>query len=247
MGLSAISKVRFALTASALLRSADILLEQNGQLVVQRAARMGPVCSASPGITFRFGSTYRRGTNGKVESGIECELLEATQMQDVHFVVSLLQNVLVLASFAERRIVMLTGWTISYASGATTTYYRRDFATPSQEETDIDATLISLRDIETFLNRSLPKFGTGSRLGALKQAIYFALHGQAQGIGDAFVMLFAGIETLLNVFEPVKNVEPLVPKKQWQMLADSIAETLERQQGFRKGEGIQYSHVWNRR
>ena len=95
---------------------------------------------------------------------------------------------------------MVTGWTVSYVNGATTVYYRRDFTAPSREEVDVDNTLISLRDIEEFVNGSLQRFRSLPDTGALKQAIYFALHGQGLGIGDSFVMLFAGIETLLNIF-----------------------------------------------
>ena len=55
------------------------------------------------------------------------------------------------------------------------------------------------------MNRSLEKLEELTHPGALKQAIRFALHGQGRGIGDSFVMLFAGIETLLNLF--VNGVE----------------------------------------
>jgi hypothetical protein len=233
VGTAAISTVRFYVTPSALLRSADIISEKNGTVVVQTVVREGPICSASPGVTLRFHSVYRLSVDGKLESGIECELVESAQMQDFNFVVSLLQDALVVASLAERRILLLTGRTISYANATTTTFYRRDFAAPSEEETDIDATLISLQHIEQFMNKTVPKFGASSHSAALKQAIYFALHCQTKGIGDSFVMLFAGIETLVNAFEPVNNVEPPVPKKEWQTLTDSISRSLETHQSFR--------------
>jgi hypothetical protein len=63
----------------------------------------------------------------------------------------------------------------------------------------------SISSAEGFLNRSLEKLEELTHPGALKQAIRFALHGQGRGIGDSFVMLFAGIETLLNLF--VNGVE----------------------------------------
>jgi len=229
---SAISKTRFAITPSALLRSADIVSEQDGKLVVRQVARKGPVCSASPDIAFRFGCAYRRGASGKLESSVECELVEPAQMRDPNRVLSLLQDVLAVASFAERRVLMVVGWTVSYANGATTMYYRRDFTAPSEEEADVDNTLISLRDIEEFLNASVQKFGSLPDSGALKQAIYFALHGQARGIEDSFVMLFAGIETLLNMFQSAKDGDPPVPEEQWEPLFDSISTALGTQRTF---------------
>jgi hypothetical protein len=198
---SAISRVRFVMTPSALLRSADILAEQNGEIVVQKVVRKGPVCCTSPGITFHFASAYRRIAAGKLESNVECELAEPAQMRDPKGILSSLEDVLAVASLAERRVLMLTGWSLSYANGATATYYRRDFTVSSQEETDIDETLISLQDVEEFLNKSLYKLRSLPGPGGLKQAVYFALHGQARGIGDSFVMLFAGVETLLNLYD----------------------------------------------
>jgi len=121
---------------------------------------------------------------------------------------------------------------LSYSNGATTTYYRRDFTAPSEEETNIDTTLIALRDIEEFLNRSLRSLRSSRYPGALKQAIYFALQGQDRGIGNPFVILFAGIETLLNLFQPPKDVEPIIPKEQWQTLFDKISSLLKAQETF---------------
>lgn len=229
---SAISNARFDITPSALLRSADIVSEENGKLSIRQVARKGPVCSAGPDIAFRFGCAYRRGASGKLESSVECELLDPAQMRDPTRVLSLLQDVLDVASLAERRVLMVTGWSVSYANEASTMYLRRDFTASSEQETDVDNTLISLRDIEEFLNRSLKKFGSLPDSGALKQAIYFALHGQARGIGDSFVMLFAGIETLLNLFQSGKGVDPPVPKKQWQPLFDSISTALKCESTF---------------
>jgi hypothetical protein len=231
-GASVVSKVTFSVTPSALLRSADVVIDRDGKVVSQRVVREGPVCSAEPGSTFRFYSVYRPNVSGKPDFGVECELVESAHMHDFSRVVLLLRDVLVAASLAERRIVFLTGWTISYANGASSSFYRRDFTAPPEEEVDIDETLISLRDIEEFLNQSIGSFGTSPHSGALKQAIYFALYGQAPGIGESFVMLFAGIETLLNAFEPVHNVAPPVSKPTWQTLADKITATLESAPAF---------------
>lgn len=228
---SKVSGARFAITPSALLRSADIVSEQNGELVRQ-VARKGPVCCVSPGLVFRFSSAYRRGTAGNLQSTVECELVEPAQMRDPKRALSSLDDVLAVASFAERRVLKLTGWNFSYSNGATTTYYRRDFTVPSEEETDIDTTLIALRDIEEFLNRSVRSLRSCRSPGALKQAIYFALHGQDRGIGGPFIILFVGIETLLNLFGPLRDVGRIIPNEQWQTLTDRISSLLKGQETF---------------
>ena len=228
---SAISKARFVITPSALLRSAD-LLSENGELVVRQVIRKGPLCLVNPNIAFRFGSAYRRGTNSNIELSVECELIEPKEMRDPNRILHLLHDVLAVASLAERRVLMATGWTVLYANGATTTYFRRNFTASLEEKTDIDNTLIPPLDIEEFLNVSLEQFGRLPDSNALKQAIYFALHGQDRGIGDAYVMLFAGIETLLNVFQPSKDVDPPAPNDIWQALFDTVSTVLERQRTF---------------
>lgn len=229
---SPISRARFVITPSALLRSADFITEKNGEIVSGRVVRPGPVCRTA-GLTFRFSSAYRQGSTGKVESNVECELIEAAAMGHTKEVLSSLEDILTLASLAERRVLVLTGWHVEYANGARVTSYRRDFRAPLDEETDVDETLIALDGIEGFLNRTLEKLGELTHPGALKQAIYFALHGQGRGIGDSFVMLFAGVETLLNLFVSAEDVEPIVAKKQWEPLFDRMAAAVADEENFR--------------
>lgn len=225
-------RARFVITPSALLRSADFLTEQNGEIVSGKIVRPGPVCRAAPGMTFRFSSAYRRSAAGPVESNVECELIERGAMGNPKRVLSSLDDVLTLASLAERRVLVLTGWHMEYGNGATVTSYRRDFTAPSDEKTDVDQTLISLRSIEEFLNQGIEKLSGLPQPGALKQAIQFALHGQARGIGDSFVMLFAGVETLLNLFASDQDLEPIIPKKQWEPLFEKMSAALAGQQDF---------------
>lgn len=230
---SRIVRSRFMITRSALLRSADFVSQQSGVMASRKVVRRGPVCRVSADIAFRFSSTYRRGPTGDVEWGVEGELVDPAAMEDAERVLAWLDDVLTVASLAERQILILTGWGLEYANGAAVTSYRRDFTIPVDEETDVDAeTLVSLQDIEEFLNQSLARLVGLPHPGALKQAIQFALHGQARGIGDSFVMLFAGIETLLNLFVSKHDLEPIVPKKQWRPWFDRMSATLEAEKDF---------------
>lgn len=199
VGGSPISGARFLVTPSVLLRSADIVRKQDGKAVRVRVSRRGVACSLG-GIQFCFASAYRLGIGGKLESSVECETVDTREVREPSRILALLEDVLTLASFAERRVLILTGWTFSRENGDSTTHYRRDFTTPPVEETDIDATLIPLEEIQSFLDTCLPKFGgfPQPQAAALKQAMHFALRGQGRGIGDLYVILFAGIETLLN-------------------------------------------------
>ena len=219
---SPIVRARFFVTPSALLRSADIVTRSNGKVVVRQVARKGPACGVGPGIRFQFSSSYQEGPTGDLQSSVQCELLDPRQMHDSKLVLSSLEDVLVIASLAERRYLLLIGWELTYANGAIKQYCRRDFRTPSEQEADIDETLIALRDIEEYLNQSMLKFVTLNYRTALKQAIYFTLHGQERGISDSFVLLFAGLETVLNIFRSQADMERIIPKKDWRALLDKI-------------------------
>jgi hypothetical protein len=223
---SAIARVRFSVTPSALLRSADIVARSNGKVVVQQIVRKGPACEVNSGIRFQFSSFYQEGPAGDVQSSVQCELLDPQRMRDSKLVLLSLENALAIASLAERRPLLLTGWELTYANGAIKQYCRRDFAVPSGQEADIDETLIALRDFEEYLNQTVLKFGTLNYQSALKQAIYFTLHGQQRGIGDSFVILFAGLETLLNIFRSQAKMEVIFPKKDWRRLRDKIKSLL---------------------
>ncbi len=120
---SAILRARFVITPSALLRSADLITEKNGEPVSGQLVRPGPVCRAEPGMTFRFSSAYRRSPAGKVESNVECELIEVAAMENPKRVLASLEDILTLASFAERRVLVLTGWHVEYATGASVSSY----------------------------------------------------------------------------------------------------------------------------
>ena len=180
--------------------------------MIRQVVRAGPFCHASPEITFRFGSAYQVNAGGLLESWLECELIDAAQMRDSRRVLSLLDDVLAIASFAERRILVLTGWSLSHSNGANITKYRRDFTPPFQEKVDIDSTLIAPQDVEEFLDCTFRTWGPAGIPGALKQAIYFALYGQNKDIGGPFVVMFAGIETLLNLFDSPAGADPIVPE-----------------------------------
>jgi len=230
---SPILRARFVITPSALLRSADLITEKNGEPVSGQVVRPGPVCHAAPGMTFRFSSAYRRSPVGKVESHVECELMEVVAMANPKQVLASLEDILTLASLAERRVLILTGWHVEYATGASMSSYRRGFPAPSDEETDVDETLISLGSTQEFLNDSLAKLASLPHPGAMKQAIQFALHGQGRGIGDSFVMLFAGVETLLNLFVAEQDLEPIIARKQWEPLFDQMVAAVSGQENFK--------------
>lgn len=225
--------VRFAITPSALLRSADFTERKDGRVLSRQVVRAGPICNVGPGMTFRFASVYRLGQGAKFEWNVEGELVEPDAMADPKKVLSSMEDVLLFASLAERRVLLLTGWHADFANGASVTSYRRDFTAPPEEEADVDETLISLGSIEKFLNGSIAKLVNFPHPGAMKQAIQFALHGQGRGIGDSFVMLFAGIETLLNLFGPGQGVEAIVPRTEWKSLFSRMADALAGESGFK--------------
>lgn len=226
-------RARFLATPSALLRSADIISSREGKIVVDKVAREGPRCRASAEIDFQFSTAYSEGAHGEVESNLQAVVTNPSVASDFSAILSFFQDVLVLASFAERRHIICTGWELEYEDGAREYNFRRDFTRPLEEEkVDIDETLISLPEIEAFLNDGMSRLGDLTDKGAVQQAIYFALSGKERGIEDVYMVLFAGIETLLNRFRSEENLERVIEKPEWKKVQARIESLLRSDEAF---------------
>lgn len=223
---------KFLATPSALLRSADIVSRGDGKVVVDKVARKGPLCVVSKDVELQFSTAYSSRADGTIESNLQAVVSNPSGITDFRALDSYIQDLLVLASLAERRPIMCTGWEREFEGGAQESYFRRDFTTPT-EQSDIDETLISLKDTESFLNGSMARFGKLPGQSAIKQAIYFALSGRERGIEDVYMLLFAGIETLLNRFRSEHNLERVIEKPDWKILQQEVVALLRTKKAFR--------------
>jgi len=153
------------------------------------------------------------GFDSTVQSKVLCELIDVNEMLHSSRVMAALDDVLLIASLAEGRNITWTEWEITYENTSSSHHFRRNFSRPREEETDIDETLVALRDIEGFLNQAVTALRAFDHGDALRQAIQFAISGQGRLIAHSYIILFAGVETLLNVFRSQQNLETIITKK----------------------------------
>lgn len=226
-------RARFLATPSALLRSADIISRKDAKVSIDKIARDGPRCSITRDVDLLFSTAYSIRVDGEVESNLQALVSNPSAISDFNAVHSFLRDLLVLASFAERRHIICTEWELECEDGAQEHYFQRDF-TPSAEEEkiDIDETLIPLADIEAFLNDSMSKFGKLNHQSPIKQAIYFALSAKEPGIENVYMVLFAGIETLLNRFRSEHSLERVIAKSDWKQVQPRILGLLRGEKAF---------------
>jgi hypothetical protein len=230
---SAITSVRFFLTPSSLLRSADIVSVQEGNVRIVKTARTGPKCAATENICFQFNSSYQADPSGRSRQSVHCDVVEPILIEQPTEAAEILDDVLTLAALAEGRNILVTGWEARYENGAHVKYYRRDFAAPQKDKVDIDDTLISLNNIEPFLNSSAKKLATLGSRNALKQAIHFTLSGHRPSIESSFMVLFSALETLLNVFRSLEDLETIIPKARWGRLRLEVCAMLAQDEAVR--------------
>ena len=230
---SAITSARFFLTPSSLLRSADILSVNEGEVRVLGIARTGPRCRVTENICFQFNSSYYAEPSGKSRQSLHCDVVDPILIQQPTDASEILDDILTIAALAEGRSILLTGWEARYENRAHVRYYRRDFTAPKEDKVDIDDTLISLKDIEPFLNSAATRLVKLTSRNTLKQAIYFTISGQKPSIASSFMVLFTTLETLLNVFRLQENLEAIIPKKRWPDLRAKVLSMLAQDESVR--------------
>ena len=86
--------------------------------MVDKVAREGPRCRASAEIDLQFSTAYSEGADGEVESDWQAVVTNPGVASDFSAILSFLQDVLVLASFAQRCHIICTGWELEYEDGA---------------------------------------------------------------------------------------------------------------------------------
>lgn len=222
-----IKSLSFVLTPSALLCGA-IMLRSPARSTARRrteVVRPGVVCGLPEQTTISFRKSFRRSTPGAkyitefladVRTSHEPDLASATKALD---------DTLLLASFAERNPLYWIGWRLERADGTRSEHYRRTSSLREHSVPSIDDTLISLREIESFLNSTVPVFQALPRNSSIERAIWMALHGQRSGISDSFMMMFSGIECLLARYNQEVGIEVIV-EQGWKQLRSNLRKWL---------------------
>lgn len=129
---------------------------------------------------------------------------ETIASADVREIATDLEDLLTLASLAERHRCAWMGYAFTSAE-AYTRYYRRDISIPAPRERR--DRLIVKADIKDYLDLTCRKLAEVGRNELLLKAINFAIPREGQIFEGAFMSLYSALETLVLFFRKAHNLE----------------------------------------
>lgn len=175
--------------------------------------------------------TYRHDDGERVtfsEPVLDFELeggaAEVAKGDELH---SLISDFLVLISFAARRRCMCVGWDVREGLNYKN-FYRRNIAIPSTEEGSrrYDE-IIDLADIEEFMKVVLDSFDKLEPKESVRRALNYAIPSEGGTMENAFISLYAALESLLAYFGEKERIEVL-PREQFRQLESDLRKWLKK-------------------
>jgi len=126
-----------------------------------------------------------------------------------------IDDFLLIASFAARQRTACTGWT-SEDKNTQATFYRGNYVFPDFDRNkDIDDGLIDRLYFEKFVKTCYSAFLKYENKLAIRNALYSLVPNRSRTVENTFLHVFAGLETMILDFRRLKNLEFIVPQKDW--------------------------------
>ncbi|HZH29208.1 MAG TPA: hypothetical protein VEY11_00320 [Pyrinomonadaceae bacterium] len=157
-----------------------------------------------------------------LEFELEGDATDIAKQDDLH---SLVEDFLVLISFAARQRCMCVGWDVreelNYKS-----FYRRDIAIPSVEEgRGWPNELIDLADIEEFMKVAQTGFSRIEHKVSVRRALNHTIPSAGRTLESRFVSLYAALESLLSFFSEKEQLV-ILPSEQFRELESDLRKWL---------------------
>jgi hypothetical protein len=235
----------FWLTPSSLLSHArmDEPLE-NGGFSVRTIYR--PTFTLADGLTLVFKQQYRTYRNEDrervtfsepvLEFELEGDATHIAEREDLH---SLVEDFLVLVSFAARQRCMCVGWDVREGLNYKI-FYRRNISIPSVDDgRRWHNELIDLADMEEFMNVAQTGFDRIEHKVSVRRAINHTIPSSGGTLESLFVSLYAALESLLSYFSEKEQLV-ILPSEQFRELEGDLKKWLKqhpllKQSGERRG------------
>ncbi len=141
-------------------------------------------------------------------------------------VLQVIDDFLLIASFAARQRTVCSGWTASDNS-AYTTFYRGNYIFPENDnEKRFNDGVIDIQLFEKFMNTCYPIFLQFENKLSLRNALYSISPVTPHTIEASFLRMFSGLETLILDFRRRENIEFVLSKKDWSALRLYLEECI---------------------
>ncbi len=142
-------------------------------------------------------------------------------------VLPIIDDFLLLSSYAARKRTACLGWATSN-NNITATFYRGNYEFPwNDKNEDPNNELIESKNFERFINTCYPKLLEYKNRLALRHALVSLVPLHSYTLETSFLQLFAGLETLILDFKRMEGkYVVLAEKKQWRKLRLQIEKCI---------------------
>jgi len=227
---SPITYAAFALSPSRLLEP-SLMIERRytGEVKVET----NRVCTLSlangPTLSFKKHFRYEDLPWGECLSFPElvAEFEEPVDTREFSKLVDELDDVLLLASLAERHSSVCLGWTTNRGEASHSRFFRRGIAVPKETKANTNQYMIHPIEFQEYLRKSYSSFVASPNKKGLRQAIQLILSAGDNTIEAGFLKLFIALETLVSWFKEKERLEPILEtKEQWEQLRTALQHLL---------------------
>lgn len=186
---------------------------------------------------FNFERHYRSYENEEGDSVSFSELVATFEVEGVNNdshripeMLSKLDDVLLLASFAARRRCVCLGWE-SYDGKTVVKQYLRNRAIPEAINSKGSRTgneIIDLSDFNEFMKTAYTNFLSYSEVAALRRAINFVVPSGKETIDGGFMVIYSALEMLVLHFRRKQGLEFIFPENRFEKhIRKSLKEHIE--------------------
>lgn len=153
-------------------------------------------------------------------------VFELPSKDQVPETLTLLDDLLLLVSFATRQRCVCLGWDAGGSFGLTR-YFRRSVRAPNvKKHHSFNETLIQREDFKKFIRSTYRRFATSPQKDLLRQVLHGLVYDGDSVLEESFPRLYSAIETLVLLFRRAQALEEVLLPDRWKWLNKELKKFL---------------------
>ncbi|MDE2059133.1 MAG: hypothetical protein KGL31_04475 [candidate division NC10 bacterium] len=153
-------------------------------------------------------------------------VFELASKERVPETLTLLDDLLLLVSFAARQRCVCLGWDAADSSGLTR-YFRRSMRAPTiRKDHSFNEALILPEDFKKFIRCTYRRFATSPQQDLLRQALQRLVFDEDSIFDHSFLRLYSAVETLVFFFRGKNAPEEVLSAERWEPIKKELEKEL---------------------
>lgn len=153
-------------------------------------------------------------------------VFELPSKEQIPQTLTLLDDLLLLASFAARQRCVCLGWDAADSSGLTR-YFRRSMRAPTiRKDHSFNEALILPEDFKKFIRCTYRRFATSPQQDLLRQALQRLVFDEDSIFNHSFLRLYSAVETLVFFFRRKNAPEEVLSAERWEPIKKELEKEL---------------------